>query len=153
MLEEVLKRNSDSVYRTAYLRVGNKHDAEDIMQDVFVRYIRKQPVFASAEHEKAWFIRCTVNLTKSFFTSARMRRNVPLDEDIPTEDSHEETGLIDTVMKLPGNMRTAIHLYYYENMSVKEVSEAMGKSESAVKSLLMRGRETLKRMLGEDYMD
>lgn len=151
VLEEVLKRNADTVYRIAYMRVRNPHDAEDITQDVLVRYIRFKPQFESAEHEKAWFIRSAVNQTKSFFTTAHRRHDVPLDENstagAESGDPAEENEVLNAVMALPENMRTVIHLYYYENMSVKEVSQACGKSVSAVKSLLLRGRRVLKEAL------
>ena len=74
--DSVLARNAGTVYRLAYLRTGNVHDAEDIMQDVFLRYIRRSPEFESTEHEKAWFIRVTVNRTRSFFASPWKQRVV-----------------------------------------------------------------------------
>ncbi len=151
--EAVLQRNAATIYRIAYLRTGNTHDAEDIMQDVFVRYIKNAPCFDSTEHEKAWFIRTTVNRTKSFFTSAWMRRTVPLEDDITVYDEYDENTLLDEVMKLPKDISTAIHLYYYEDMSVKEICDAIGKSESAVKSLLFRGRKLLKISLTDSTDD
>ena len=151
--EAVLTRNAKTVYRTALLRVGNRHDAEDIMQDVFVRYIRYAPVFESADHEKAWFIRATVNLTKSFFGKAHRRREVPLDEDLRYEGpGPDEPGdVVNAVMHLSKDKRTAIHLFYYENLSTKEIAAAMGKSEAAVRTLLTRARNDLKIALGDEY--
>ncbi len=153
VIEAVLQRNAATVYRIAYLRTGNTHDAEDIMQDVFVRYIKNAPCFDSTEHEKAWFIRTTVNRTKSFFTSAWMRRTVPLEDDITVYDEYDENTLLYEVMKLPKDISTAIHLYYYEDMSVKEICDVMDKSESAVKSLLFRGRKLLKISLTDSTDD
>ena len=149
-IEAVIKRNSASVYKIAYLRMGNVHDAEDIMQDVFVRFIKYSPKFESAEHEKAWFIKTTVNRTNSLFSSPWRKHTVPLDEDVPVSDEYEGDDLLKKVMSLPKNVSTAIHLYYYENYSVKEISEITGKSESAVKQLLMRGRNALKIQLTEE---
>ena len=148
--EEILKRNAGRVYKTALVRLGNRYDAEDIMQEVFLRFIRYAPVFPDVERESAWFIKCTVNLTRSFFTSGRMKHDIPLDESVQAPEEQFD-GILETVMKLPKNLRTAIHLYYYENMSVKEISDSMGKSESAVKSLLMRGRNRLKDMLSDEF--
>ena len=147
--EEMLEKYSATVYRIAYLRTGNVHDAEDVMQDVFVRYIKNAPVFENEAHEKAWFIRTTVNRTKSLFSSAFRRRTIPLDSDIGyNEEFYEGGGLVSELKKLPPDMQTAIHLYYYEDMSVEEAATAMGKSVSAVKSLLFRGRKALKVQLG-----
>lgn len=149
--EEILRRNADTVYRIAYLRTGNKHDAEDIMQEVFLRFIKHSPYFEGLEHEKAWFIRTALNRTNSFFTSAWKRRVVPLEENLKSFDEMNDSEVLDAVMQLPKDISTAIHLYYYEDMSVKEISEIIGKSESAIKSLLFRGRKLLKLSLEETY--
>ncbi len=149
--EEILLRHSDTVYKIAYLRTGNKHDAEDIMQEVFLRFVKYSPDFTNSEHEKAWFIRTTINRTNSFFTSAWKRRVVPLDEAIKTYDEMSYSEVLDAVMQLPKDISTAIHLYYYEDMTVKEISETMNKSESAIKSLLFRGRKLLKLSLEDTY--
>ncbi|MBO5870022.1 MAG: RNA polymerase sigma factor [Clostridia bacterium] len=144
LLEAVLNRNSATVYRTAYLRTGNVHDAEDIMQEVFLRFVKSKPTFENDEHEKAWFIRTTVNRTNSFFTSAWKRRVVPLDNDVITYDENDNESLMEAVMSLPKDIATAIHLYYYEDMPIKEIAATMNKSESAIKSLLFRGRKMLR---------
>lgn len=149
--EEILRRNADTVYRIAYLRTGNTHDAEDIMQEVFLRFVKYSPAFESKDHEKAWFIRATVNRTNSFFTSAWKRRVVPLDETVKSYDEMNDSEVLEAVMALPKDISTAIHLYYYENMPIKEISEVMGKSESAVKSLLFRGRKLLRISLEDTY--
>lgn len=149
--EAVLKRNADTVYKIAYIRTNNKYDAEDIMQDVFLRFVKKQPAFDNTEHEKAWFIRTTINRTNSFFTSAWRRNTVPLDESLPFSEKSKEDSILEIVLSLPKDISTAIHLYYYENMSVRDISSAMSKSESAVKSLLFRGRKLLKSILSADF--
>ena len=149
--EEILRRNADTVYRIAFLRTENKHDAEDIMQEVFLRFVKHSPFFENQEHEKAWFIRTTLNRTNSFFTSAWNRRVVPLDEIIKSFDEMSDSEVLDAVMSLPKDISTAIHLYYYENMTVKEISDVVGKSESAIKSLLFRGRKLLRISLEETY--
>lgn len=149
--EVVLKRNADTVYKIAYIRTNNKYDAEDIMQDVFLRFVKKQPNFDNAEHEKAWFIRTTINRTNSFFTSAWRRNTVPLDESLPFSEKSKEDSILEIVLSLPKDVSTAIHLHYYENMSVRDISSAMSKSESAVKSLLFRGRKLLKSILSVDF--
>ena len=107
------------------------------------------PYFENDEHEKAWFIRTALNRTNSFFTSAWKRRVVPLDEVIKSYDEMVDSEVLDAVMNLPKDISAAIHLYYYEDMSIKEISEVMKKSESAIKSLLFRGRKLLKISLEE----
>ncbi len=144
VIETIFKRNANTVYRIAYLRTSSIPDAEDIMQEVFLRFIKHEPYFENEQHEKAWFIRTTINRTNSFFTSAWKRRSVALEDDIVHYDSYNDGSVLDAVMQLPKDISTAIHLFYYEEMSVKEIADSMNKSESAVKSLLFRGRKLLK---------
>lgn len=82
---ETIKRNSDCVYRLAFSMVKTVQDAEDIRQEVFIRYIRKNPVFESKEHEKAWFIRVTTNLCKNLWKSAWRQKTVSMDRDTVLE--------------------------------------------------------------------
>jgi RNA polymerase sigma-70 factor (ECF subfamily) len=140
------------VYRLAFFQMKNKNDADDVFQDVFFRYIRKKPHFDSTEHEKAWFIRVTINCCKNMYSSAWRRRTVPLDETIPYIDE-EQTDILRELQKLPKKYIAVIHLFYYEDMSIDEISKAIGKSPSAVKMRLMRARNMLKDVLKEeDYV-
>lgn len=83
---ETIKRNSDSVYRLAFSMVKTVQDAEDIRQEVFIRYIRKNPTFESAEHERAWFIRVTTNLCKNLWKSAWRQKTVSMDATFGQEN-------------------------------------------------------------------
>ena len=151
-LENAINVYSDMVYRLAFFQMKNKSDADDVFQDVFFRYIRKKPSFESSEHEKAWFIRVTVNCCKNMFSSAWRKRTVPLDESIPYIDK-EESDLFRELQKLPKKYIAVVHLYYYEDMSIDEISKAIGISSSAVKMRLMRARNMLKDVLKEeDYV-
>ena len=79
----VIEKYSDMVYRLAYARTGSRHDADDVYQEVFLRYFRKKPVFDSEEHRRAWLLRVTVNCSNTFLSSAWHRRTVGLPEDLP----------------------------------------------------------------------
>ncbi len=149
--ENIYRRNANTIYRIAYLRTGNTHDAEDILQEVFLRFMKNQPYFENEQHEKAWFIRTTINRTNSFFTSAWKRNTTELQDDIVHNDNHNDNCVLEAVMALPKDISTAIHLFYYEDMSIREISKAMNKSESAVKSLLFRGRKLLKISLEDTF--
>jgi len=151
-LENAIFEYSNMVYRLAFFQMKNKSDADDVFQDVFFRYIRKKPQFHSTEHEKAWFIRVTVNCCKNMYSSAWKKRTVPLDETIPYIDK-EETDILRELQKLPKKYIAVVHLFYYEDMSIDEISKAIGKSPSAVKMRLMRARNMLKDVLKEeDYV-
>jgi len=148
-LEDIVVKYSNMVYRLAISHMRNKSDADDVYQEVFFRYIRKNPIFESEEHRKAWLIRVTTNCCKKIYASAWTRRVVPLDESIVFE-SKEENRLFYDLQKLPMKYRAIIHLFYYEDMSINEICLALNKKPSAVKMQLMRARAKLKEILGED---
>ena len=132
----------DTVYRLALSRMKNKYDAEDIVQEVFVRLIRsgKQP--SDEEHLKALLIRITVNCSKSGLMSAWRKNTTELDEKIHTPDKSCE--VFDAVLHLPSKYSTVIYLHYYCGYSVEEISGILTCSAGAVKTRLFRAREMLK---------
>ena len=148
-IENILKKYADTVYRIAFVRVKNQSDAEDITQEVFVRFIKRDPVFETEEHEKAWFIRVAVNCSKSLLLSPWRTRRSDTEKDVPVFDT-EKSDVWYAVSSLPEQMRVVIHLFYYENMSVSEISAVTGKSVSAVKTALHRSRQKLKEILTKE---
>ena len=142
-MEEVIRKYSDMVYRIALTRCRVVENAEDIFQEVFLKFSEKNPKFDSEEHEKAWFIRVTINLTKNLKHSAWSQRTVTLDENMIFEKK-EEQDIFSSVSQLPQNYRTVVYLLYYEGYKVKEISELMKKSEGTIKSWLFRAREILR---------
>lgn len=142
----IVEKYFDTVYRLALSQTQNTHTAEDVLQEVFLRYIKSDKVFESEEHIKAWLIRVTINCSKSSFTNSWTKKTVPLTEDISFEIPEQED-LYYAVSKLPQKYRLVIHLFYYEDLSVKEIAERLNMKESTVKSQLHRGREMLKGIL------
>ena len=145
--QEIVEKYFDMVYRLALARTKDKSAADDVCQDVFLKYINSDKEFESEEHIKAWLLKVTVNCSKSIFTSSWFKKTVPLEETIPADMPEEESDVYLAVMKLPEKYRTVIHLFYYEELSVAEISEALGINESTVKSQLSRGRGLLKESL------
>ncbi len=149
---EIIEKYSNTVYRICLSYSGNRSDAEDIMQEVFLRYLKKPRSFATPEHEKAWFLRVTVNCCKSFFTSAWRKRIVSLEEyehlpspqDVPDDKGSQ---VYEAVMALPPKQRICVHLFYYEEMTIKEIAGTIGAPESTVKSHLFRARASLEEVL------
>ena len=144
--EETVKRNEDKLFRTAIAIMGGKADAEDIVQDVFLKLFEKQPRFESSEHETAWLIRVAVNLCKSRLRSHWRKKTVPLLETYPAQ-TDEQRELIETVLSLPSKYRTVIHLFYYGGYSTKEIAEITKQKESTVREQLTRARRMLKDFL------
>ncbi len=159
--EQVMGFYMPMVYRIAFARLADRNDAEDAVQDVFLRYIKANITYNDEEHRKAWLIRCAVNCTKNIVLSAWKRHSVSGEdilENMSSDDLSEEDDLekferrsavMSAVMSLPVKYRTVIHLFYYEDMTVSQISKATGIKETTVKSQLSRAREMLKSLLKE----
>ncbi len=159
--EQVMEFYMPTVYRIAFARLADQNDAEDAVQDVFLRYIKANITFNSEEHRKAWLIRCAVNCTKNILLSAWKRHSVSGEDLLKNMSSEEISGeddidrfarrsaVMSAVMSLPVKYRTVIHLFYYEDMSVSQISEITGVKETTVKSQLSRARDMLKPLLKE----
>lgn len=152
LYEEVIKRNSETVYRLAYSLVRTRSDADDIYQEVFLRYVRKAPLFDSAEHEKAWFMRVTINCCKNFWKSLWMQRRSAYESDVleVSETGGEDQLLIETIKQLPEKYRVVIHLFYYEELSIEEIGKITKSKASTVRTRLTRARRLLKSLLKEE---
>lgn len=146
---ELARAYAPAIYRLAYARTGSRADAEDIMQEVFVRLLRAGPDFADRAHARAWLLRVAANCANDWFRAPWRRREGPLTDALPAPE-HEDGGVVEAVLALPAKYRTAVHLYYYEELSVAEIAKITGKSESAVKSRLFRARAMLREALKED---
>ena len=146
----ITEKYFDTVYRLALSQTQDTQRAEDVLQEVFLRYIKTDKIFESDEHIKAWLIRVTINCSKSIFLSSWHKKTVPLTEDIPFEMPEEEE-VYTVVAKLPRKYRTVIHLFYYEDLSIKEIASYLKIKETTVKSQLHRAREMLREMLKGVY--
>lgn len=158
-VSEMINRNSDMVYRLAFSMVKSVQDAEDVHQEVFIRYIRTNPLFESREHERAWFIRVTTNLCKNLWKSAWRQKMVSMDSLEETQEGNayiqqslneEEELLVETVKRLPFKYRVVVHLFYYEEMSLEEIAQALNLKSSNVRTRLTRARKMLREWLKED---
>ena len=150
-IERIIAEYSDMVYKLAYAQMRNKSDADDIYQEVFLRFIRRKPVLETSEHERAWFIRVTVNCCKNLWNTAFRRHTQPL-EEIPVPFVCESGNqLIALLEQLPKLYRPVVHLFYYEDMTVAEISEVLHRQEGTVRVQLNRARHMLKDIMeGEE---
>ncbi len=153
LILEVLEKYNTMVYRLAFSRTKSVHDAEDIMQNVFIKFIKCNVNFESDDHIKAWLIRVTINLSKNLLTSAWFKRTTTLEEDIVVT-LKEDSEVYKYVLDLPNKYRTVIHLFYYEDMSTASISEVLNIKESTVRSQLHRARNILKeKMKGDECLE
>ena len=139
----------DMVYRVALHQFGVLQDAEDAVQEVFLRLYTEEKLFESGEHLRRWLIRVTLNVCRDTLKSPWRKRRVPLDTvpDQPVFYKPEERELYQAVMALPEKYRVTLYLFYYEELSTKEIAELLGLRQTAVTTRLSRGRELLKKRL------
>ncbi len=149
--EEKYNRYGSMLYKIAFLYLGSSSDVEDVLQDVFTKYLFANKKFDSCEYEKAWFIRVTQNKCLDVLKKAN-RRNLNIDDvSIATENKCDtEQDVLRNVLALPEKYKSAVILYYYHSCSAEEIASILKISKSAVKKRLQRGREMLKLEL-EDY--
>ena len=150
--EKTVNEYSDLMLRCAYIHCGNRTDAEDIVQEAFIKYLRKSPEFSDEEHKKAWLLRVVINLCKDLNKSFWRRKTVAVTIDPETADNSmtHQGEVWDAVSRLPLKYRTVIDLYYNEDMTIEEIAQVIDKSKSTVCSLLQKARKLLKKQLEEN---
>lgn len=151
-ISEIINTYSDMVYKLALARTKNKYDADDVFQEVFIRYMKNRDKLVSPEHIKAWLIRVTVNCSSNIFSSSWFKKTVYFIDTLSFE-TQENKEIYSSVMELPKKYRTVIHLFYYEDMSISEISKALDIKEGTIKSQLHRGRILLKSILEGEIDD
>ncbi len=153
-ISDLLDKYGDMVLRIAYTYLKNRADAEDIVQDVFLRIIDKKPSFNDENHEKSWLIRATINMCKNK-VNLFWNKNKCSIEDVQkfavSDKYNTDTSVFQAVMALGEKYRVVVYMYYYEGYSTPEIAKVIGKSETTIRSLLHRARNKLKDMLKEDY--
>lgn len=148
--ENAFSKYSDMVYRLAFVRTKSKADADDILQEVFLRYIKVYKKMQSEEHIKAMLLRITVNCSNSFNTSWYVKKTEPLNDNIAEYDESSDGYVLNEVLKLPLKYRTVIHLHYYCGYSVEEIAKLNNLKPQTVKTHLFRAREILKNTIKAD---
>jgi len=178
-VQSVINAYSDTVYRLAYAMMKNRSDADDIYQEVFLRYIRRKPVFHSPEHARAWMLRVTANCCRNHWKSpwadGRMEplerqdgnggvysvlegQNVAdmpdgnmsgLDPARQVQERWRREQLRRLIGELPEGYRLVVHLYYYEELSTEEIARLLRRRPSTIRTQLVRAREQLRIILGK----
>ena len=135
-MEEVIQREKELVYRLAFSQCHQKDQADDIFQNVMYRYMKRKPVFESLEHEKAWFIRVTLNCSKTSLKSFWHNKIDEIDEQTYIFEKYKFVH--------------RFHLFYYEGYSTKEMAELLHIKENNVRVLLNRARNQLRKEIEAD---
>lgn len=147
-----IDRYADTVRRICMIHLKNHTDTEDIFQNVFLKYVLSTTVFENEEHEKAWFIRVTINacrdLLKSFFRSRTVSLDTLLDQ--PAEMTENDRTVLDAVLALPPKYRDVVYLHYYEGYTAPQIGEILKKNVNTIYTLLTRAKQALRETLGGD---
>ena len=149
-----IDRYADLVRRVCMIHLKNHADTEDIFQTVFLKYVTGTTEFESEEHEKAWFIRVTINACKDLLRSFFRSRTVSLDDllEQPDQVPEDHREVLEAVLALPDKYRDVVYLHYYEGYTAPEIGTILHKNPNTVYTLLTRARNELRKMLGgEDF--
>lgn len=149
-----IDRYADLVRRVCMIHLKNHADTEDIFQTVFLKYVTGTTEFESEEHEKAWFIRVTINACKDLLRSFFRSRTVSLEDllEQPDQVPEDHREVLEAVLALPDKYRDVVYLHYYEGYTAPEIGTILHKNPNTVYTLLTRARDELRKMLGgEDF--
>lgn len=151
-INAAIDRYADTVRRLCMIQLKNYADTEDIFQNVFLKYALSSRSFENPEHEKAWFIRVTINACKDLIKSFFRSRTVSLDQlmEQPGQLLEDHREVLEAVISLPRKYREVIYLHYYEGYTTPQISEILGKNTNTVYTLLARSKNLLKERLGGD---
>jgi RNA polymerase sigma-70 factor (ECF subfamily) len=151
--ETAAEKYRDRLFAAAFHICRNAADADDVVQETLLRYHKTDMEYENEEHLKAWLLRVAINQAKNVNRSFFRHRIVPLEDymETLTFDSGDSENLFLEVMRLPEKYRIVIHLYYYEEYSVRQISQILGISDSNTKIRLARGRAKLKEKLQEEW--
>lgn len=149
--EKMLSEYGDSILRLAYSYLHNLSDAEEVLQDTLIRFLKTAPALESPAHEKAWLLRVAANLSKNRISYNRLRASDELKEELAAEEREDLSFVWEAVKALPARYREVIHLFYQEGCPTVQIAQMLDRKESTVRSDLRRGREKLKAVLKEAY--
>jgi len=150
-MEAIIERYGDMLYRMCILMLKNESDAEDVIQETFIKFYRKAPAFADAEHEKAWLLRVTANGCRDLLRY-RARHPLTQEEGVQMPLDTPDSGILEALASLPEKFRLVLTLYYVEEYTVGDIAKIIGRTPSAVKMRLQKGRKLLERIYREVYL-
>lgn len=150
--DEAFRRYGDRVFSAAFSVCQNREDADDVVQDTFIKYYTKNEDYIDSSHLKAWLLRVAINRAKDISGAFWRRNRVSWEEYMEQLEfvQPEDKSLFQAVMELPEKYRLVIHLFYYEEYSIAEIAALLRSAQGTVKARLSRGRKLLKSMLTED---
>lgn len=151
-MERVMQLYGNILYRLCLVMLGNASDAEEAVQETIIRYFQKAPAFADAEHEKAWLLKVAANKCRDMlrFRSAHPQLDLESLPETPVEKS--ESGILEALMTLPEKYKLVLILYYVEEYRIGQIAGIIGRTPSAVKMRLQKGRKLLEEIYRKEYL-
>ena len=151
-VERVVHTYGNMLFRLCLITLGNASDAEDVIQETMITYMKKKREFLDAEHEKAWLITVATNKCKDLLRFRARHPMIDLEQiqEFAAEDS--DSGILEALMTLPEKFRIVLILYYVEEYRIEEIAKVIGKTPSAVKMRLQKGRSLLEKVYRKEYM-
>ena len=151
-IAEIYNRQVDTVYRICYSFMKNIPDTEDMVQETFLRLLSSGVIFQSESHEKAWLIVTASNLCKDTLKKWWRKTEDISDPSLSLQQPpFEINSVLEAVLGLPKDQKTAVYMYYYEGYSTEDIARYLGCPHATVRSRLSRARKTLKLQLGGDF--
>ena len=148
-VEELVNKHENTLYRAALAILGDAQEAEDAVQETYLRYLEKRPELKDENHEKAWLLKVTANRCKSVLRQRSRHPTAELLDVYPAPEGGSRE-LVEAVLALPANQRAAVHLFYYEGYTSEEIGAILGQRPGTVRSHLSRARETLRKYLSDN---
>ncbi len=151
-IESIMDTYGNMLFRLCLITLGNASDAEDAVQETMIKYLQRAPKFENAEHEKAWLLTVASNKCKDILRFKNRHPMVNIDElNMLTKDS-SDSGILDALMTIPDKYRMVLTLYYVEEYSINDIAKVIGRTSSAVKMRLQKGRKLLAEAYQKEWM-
>jgi RNA polymerase sigma-70 factor (ECF subfamily) len=151
-LERVMQTYGNMLFRIALITLGNASDAEDAVQETLIKYMQKAPKFQEREHEKDWLLKVVSNTCKDILRFRSRHQVVDIEEIQEFSKEIQDTGILEALMSLPEKFRVVLTLYYVEEYSIETIAKVIGRTTSAVKMRLQKGRKLLEEIYRKEYM-
>lgn len=151
-IEQIMYTHGNMLFRLSLTMLGSTSDAEDVVQETLIKYIEKAPEFESEEHRKSWLITVASNKCKDLLRLRKRHEVVELEEWNSVVKESVDFGILEALMTLPKKFRLVLILYYVEEYRIEEIAKIIGKTKSAVKMRLQKGRRLLKEIYRKEYM-
>lgn len=151
-IEQIMYTHGNMLFRLSFAMLGNTSDAEDVVQETLIKYIEKTPEFENEEHRKSWLITVASNRCKDLLRFHKRHEAVELGEWNSVVKESVDSGILEALMTLPEKLRLVLVLYYVEGYRIEDIAKIIGKTRSAVKMRLQKGRKLLEETYRKEYM-